>query len=81
MPDVVTCCALLHNALQNQAHEEVDRLLHIVREQDLQRRAQGGSVGDHAHADEEPKDPDVDSAQNKRTDLGAFLTLHRVVPL
>jgi len=35
LPDVITCCAILHNVLLGQSHEEVERLLQVLRVEGL----------------------------------------------
>jgi hypothetical protein len=36
LPDVITCCAILHNVLLGQSHEEVERLLQVLRREGLE---------------------------------------------
>jgi hypothetical protein len=36
LPDVITCCAILHNVLLGQSHEEVEQLLHVLRREGLE---------------------------------------------
>jgi len=36
LPDVITCCAILHNTLLGQSHEDVERLLEVLRIEGLE---------------------------------------------
>lgn len=79
--DVVTCCAILYNVFLNQSHDEIARLLEVIRAQN--ERAElvlqpipaddiGEPVGDNA---------DIEGGVLKRRDLGVFLTLQRAFPI
>lgn len=81
LPDVITCCALLHNLLLKQSDEDLVRLLEVLRTEDAQ----------HSQAAMEPTVEDdhdmgeggylcVDS-QRKRRDLAVYLSLQRVMPI
>lgn len=79
MPDVVVCCAILHNILLRDSHEAVERLLQIVQ----YREDDGSAVQEPLHpehaADVAVLESDQEGALQKRQDLGVFLTLHRGV--
>lgn len=81
MPDVILCCAILHNVLLRQSHEEVQDLLHILRQEGLD-----GEVADEDGAvDGGPADGNEHIADNtatilgseKRARLGVYLTTQR----
>ena len=82
MPDVILCCAILHNVLLRQSHEEVEELLHILRQEGMD-----GEVVDDDGAEEggdavDAGEPIPDNmatvlASQKRTELGVFLTTQR----
>lgn len=77
VPDVILCCAILHNVLLRQSHEEVEELLQILRIEGL----------DGAVVDEDPAVVDAGDAiddgivtvlgSEKRTALGVYLTMRR----
>jgi hypothetical protein len=76
-PDVITCCAILHNVLLGQLHEEVEELLEVLRFEGLE-----GEVTDDGEFQHDTADANTDIPANavttgKRTDLGIYLTLHR----
>lgn len=81
LPDVITCCALLHNVLLGQSHEEVERLLLVLRTEGL-----GGEVvEEEGPMPVEAGDGAGDAvtaarAAEKRTQLGVYLTLQRHGP-
>lgn len=80
VPDVVMCCAILHNVLLNQSEEAIERLLGVIRagpqhEENLP-QATVAEV-----PDEDPtEDVDIEAGVSKRNDLGVFLTLQRIIP-
>lgn len=56
LPDVITCCAILHNLLLQQSHKAVERLLEVVRIEESQHAARRQTAvlpdGDDAGNDE-----------------------------
>ena len=78
IPDVVTCCALLHNVLLKESDEDVERLLEVVQNRNSTVRADSTPPAVDEIADEEADDDDLEAAQMKRTQLGVFLTVQRV---
>lgn len=81
LPDVIMCCAILHNLLLRQSHEAIETLLNVLRteglhdEEDDEFRAvvDGGEVvaEDCGHA----------LGAEKRQQLGVYLTLQRNIAL
>jgi len=77
MPDVILCCAILHNVLLRQSHEEVEELLQILRLEGLD--------GDIVDEDGPPADAGEDILNNmatvlgsqKRAQIGVYLTTRR----
>jgi hypothetical protein len=71
VPDVVLCCALLHNILLGQSPEEVDRLLEC-----LQREGMVPTVDDDPNIDEHPRGQppaDFNRCEDKRRELSTYL--------
>jgi hypothetical protein len=56
LPDVITCCAILHNVLLGQSHDEVEQLLQILRREGLE--------GDVTDDDGEPAANDPKEVEN-----------------
>jgi len=81
VPDVVICCGFLHNVLLKESHEDVERLLEVVHRQNVQTPFVSTNALDVAEevADIEADDDDLQAAEVKKTELGVFLTVHRVV--
>lgn len=77
VPDVILCCAILHNVLLRQSHEEVEELLQILRIEGLE----GVVVDDDSLLPDvgDVIDDDIGTVMGseKRTDLGIHLTLRR----
>jgi hypothetical protein len=77
--DVITCCAILHNILLGQSHEEVENLMGVLRQEGL-----NGKV-----LDEEVEAPEVDPQEaNKnvalegdecRQRLAVYLVARRII--
>jgi hypothetical protein len=53
LPDVITCCAILHNVLLGQSHDEVEHLMQVLRNEGL-----NGEV-----VDEDIEPPEVDPGE------------------
>lgn len=77
LPDVILCCAILHNILMGQSHEEVEELLQILRSEGLD----GAVVDEDVGAAEPTKAVRDDTAavlgSQKRQDLGVFLSMQK----
>jgi len=77
LPDVIICCAILHNVLLGQSHEQVEELIEVLWTKGLQ-----GKVVDDSEVPLDAPDTTADIAgdavaRDKRTDLGVHLTLQR----
>ena len=83
LPDVIICCALLHNVLLGQSDEEVERLLNVLRTEGLDGEVideelvpgDGGNV--NAQDDENAPDGDLARGTTIRSNLGIYLTVQR----
>lgn len=77
LPDVILCCAILHNILLGQSHEEVEELFQVLRSEGLD----GGVVDDDAGArdvaDAVMDDTPAPLGTEKRQELEIYLTLQR----
>jgi hypothetical protein len=71
--DVITCCAILHNILLGQSHEEVEQLMEVLREERLH-----GEVTDD---EEDPVGHDPQEVQNGPAMVGAELRIRLSVYL
>ena len=79
MPDVILCCAILHNILLGQSHEEVEDLLEVLRNEGLHGQViddEGAGEGEDAVHDHIP----TPAASEKRQELGLFLAMQRRGP-
>lgn len=77
LPDVILSCAILHNVLLGQLHEEVEELLQILHIEGL-----NGEVVDDGDVYYDVPDANADNQANivatdKRTELGVYLTMQR----
>ena len=77
LPDVILSCAILHNILLGQSHEEVEALLELLRDEGLH-----GAVEDEEDDVEDvadaAQDPTVAAAgTDKRKELEVFLSIQR----
>lgn len=77
-PDVVCACAILHNVLLQQSHEDVERLLEVLRSE---AHVEGQTSNPEAAGDGDQHDdlPDVEEGHCKRTELGVFLSMQRLI--
>ena len=80
IPDVITCCAILHNVLHNQSHEDVKRLMHVLQREGPPPSDDISEESVEEVVDRLPEEED-DEANAKRRNLGLFLTLQRMGPL
>lgn len=77
LPDVILSCAILHNILLGQSHEEVEELLDVLRNEGLD-GAVDDEDGDAEDVADAGRDAAVDPAgTEKRSQLGVFLTMQR----
>lgn len=76
MPDVILSCAILHNILMGQSHEDVEALLQVLRNEGMDGVVVDDDGGD---ADEPVDDTPPPLASHKRRDLGVFLSTQRRV--
>ena len=76
LPDVILACAILHNMLLGQSHEDVENLLHVLRAEGLDAEVihEDGAV----HEDVITEPIAVASVVTKRNDLGIFLSMQRL---
>ena len=80
MPDVILCCAILHNVLFGQAHEDVDHLLQMLRMEGLAGEVVEDDIGMPEELEAVRNDDAMAEGVAKRRNLGLFLTLERNVP-
>lgn len=75
LPDVIMCCAILHNVLFDQSHEQVDQLLQVLRTKGFDGEvfdddgAQGEGANAHGNEVVFARGTEV------RRDLGLFLSM------
>lgn len=77
VPDVVMCCAILHNILLRQSHEEVEELLQVLRREGLEGDVTDEDVGVQDTGEVNGDHVAATSGNAKRTQLGVFLTTQR----
>jgi hypothetical protein len=70
VPDVVVCCALVHNVLLGQSLDEVARLLEILQREGALPKVDDDSVLDPDN--DRPANLDFDRADAKRQELGVY---------
>lgn len=77
LPDVILCCAILHNILMGQSHEDVEALMQVLRNEGMDAALLDENGGardeDNVVADDTP--PRV--ASDKRRDLRVYLSTQR----
>lgn len=77
LPDVVSTCALLHNVLLQQNHDDVERLLQILQVEAA--NVEGNPRRDVLEIREgQPEHPPALASEEKRSHLGVYLSLQRV---
>ena len=81
LPDVITCCAILHNILLGQSHEAVETLLHILRTEGLQEGEEDEQPVLHDGGDLAREDTAHAEGSDKRRQLGIYLALQRNIGL
>ena len=77
LPDVILACAILHNVLLGQSHEEVEIFLQVLQTKGLE----GEVLDDETGFEGQDMIRDLPApvvATEKRTDLGLFLTMERL---
>lgn len=77
MPDVILSCAILHNILLAQSHEEVETLLQILRDEGLDGAVEDDDGAPAEAADAVHDDGAAVQGNDKRTRLGLYLTMQR----
>lgn len=77
LPDVIVCCAILHNVLLGQSHEQVEHLLEVLRTEGLDGEVIDDDVGPGEVAN--PNGDDVVFARGSevRRNLGLYLSMQR----
>ena len=81
IPDVVLCCAILHNILLKDSHEDMERLLRVLQAEAIPCNVEGKGA-DREGAGQVPVDyMEEEAAIVRRQDLGVFLTLQRLQAL
>jgi len=78
--DVILVCAILRNMLFGQSHEGVDNLLDVLWAEGLDGEIEDENAGVEDGSDILIEPPLVTSAEDKRNDLGLFLSMHRLHP-
>jgi len=78
LPDVILCCAIFHNILMGQSHEDVEALLQVLRNEGMDGvvvdHNDGGVDGPKAVMEDTPPPP---VANDKRRDPGVYLSMQR----
>ena len=77
-PDVILACAILHNVLLGQSHEEVENLLQVLRTEGLEGEVLDDDEGDEEVVDRIREYPAPPVATEKRSELSLFLTMQRL---
>ena len=77
LPDVIVSCAILHNVLLGQSHEDVEQLLEVLRTEGLHGEVIDDDVGQGDAGN--PNRDDVVGARGSEVcrDLGLYLTMQR----
>jgi len=78
VPDVVVCCAILHNILLKDSDEEIARLLEIIHMQNGRDEDTDEVNVEDDFSETEVEDVEPEEARAKRSDLGAFLSIQRI---
>lgn len=77
LPDVILCCAILHNIILSQSHEQVAELLEVLRSEGFD----GATVHEEVVAVEAmeglQENTTATEGSEKRQELGIFLTTQR----
>ena len=77
LPDVILCCAILHNMLLGQSHEEVQQLFEVLRTEGLEGEVLNEPVRAPEEGDMLPEVEATAVASEKRRQLGVHLSLLR----
>ena len=77
LPDVILACAILHNVLLGQSHEDVENLLGVLRYEGLDGEACDDNVGFEEVVEVAMEPPTATLAFDKQNQLGVFLSLQR----
>ena len=84
LPDVITCCCILHNVMLGQSHADVELLLHILCVEGLDGDMVGGDddlVEVNSDREHLRKDEPFLLGSRKRSDLGVWLAVQRHMTL
>lgn len=81
IPDVITCCALLHNMLLKQSEQDIAHLQYILQTEGIVREDNGEEEINSQRSDDVVAGVQFEAASQKRQDLGAFLSLQRIMPM
>ena len=79
LPDVITCCAILHNTLLRQSHEDIERLLEVLRMEGLDEDPEDDLPVPVEANEGIREDCGLPEGTDKRRQLGVFLALQRNV--
>ena len=80
LPDVVICCAILHNILLEETHKDVEHLLEVLRTDVAQEDVDEARREVQQNVQAEGKPTAAVDCQRKRQELGVFLAQHWYVP-
>jgi len=78
VPDVVVCCAILHNILLKDLEEDVQWLQQIVQIQNELVNAENAASSEDDLPHHDVEDMNVEVVQLKKTKLGSFLSLQQI---
>jgi hypothetical protein len=84
LPNVISACAILHNVLLGQSHDEVERLLGVLRKEGLAGEVLDDEADGMNIAGEPPReDIPVEALRDtdKRSELGVYLAMQRNIVL
>ena len=81
LPDVITCCAILHNMLLGQSHGDVERLFQILRTEGLEEDEAEEAAQNVETAEGVRDECTLREGTEKRQQLGVFLALQRNIAM
>lgn len=81
LPDVILCCAILHNILLGQCHEDVERLLGVLRNEGLNDEDDEDEPVVLQAPEVVPDDSAFAQGLDRRRQLGVFLALQRNIAM
>jgi hypothetical protein len=77
LPDVIICCAILHNVLLGQSQDQVEQLLHILRTEGFDGEVVDDDGGEEEGANAQADDVRYPGGAEVRQELGLFLCMQR----